>query len=207
MAIQPLRFGSYYHIYNRGNNRENLFFEPRNYPYFLQLYAKHILPVAQTFAYCLLPNHYHFLIRTYTEEEQVELAQIGPISKIGPISPAEPSRAFNNMFIAYTRAVNLATGRTGALFERPFGRKLVAGDAHFRILVVYIHRNPQKHGLVADFRDWPHSSFGAFQSERPTHLQRVDLLERFGGIAAFNEAHMVEADERLIAGLIGEDAA
>ena len=60
MTIQPLQFGQYYHIYNRGNNRENLFAEQRNYPYFLKLYAKHILPVAKTFAYCLLPNHFHF---------------------------------------------------------------------------------------------------------------------------------------------------
>ena len=64
MAIEPLRFGCYYHIYNRGNNRENLFIERRNYPYFLKLYAKHIQPVAETYAYCLLPNHFHFAIRT-----------------------------------------------------------------------------------------------------------------------------------------------
>lgn len=70
MTIQPLRFGQTYHIYNRGNNRENLFVEPRNYPYFLNLYAKHILPIAETYAYCLLPNHFHFAIRTRTEEEQ-----------------------------------------------------------------------------------------------------------------------------------------
>ncbi len=70
MPNAPLEFGQYYHIYNRGNNRENLFVEEREYPYCLRLYGKYILPVAQTFAYCLLPNQFHFLIRTYTEEEQ-----------------------------------------------------------------------------------------------------------------------------------------
>ena len=64
MTYQPLQFGQYYHIYNRGNNRENLFVQPRNYPYFMQLYTKHILPVAETFAYCLMPNHYHLLVRS-----------------------------------------------------------------------------------------------------------------------------------------------
>jgi putative transposase len=68
MSIKPLQYGQYYHIYNRGNNRENLFVEQRNYPYFLKQYTKHILPVAETFAYCLLPNHFHFAIRTRTEE-------------------------------------------------------------------------------------------------------------------------------------------
>lgn len=59
----PLQYGKYYHIYNRGNNRENIFIEERNYRYFLQLYAKHVTPIADTYAYCLLRNHFHFLVR------------------------------------------------------------------------------------------------------------------------------------------------
>jgi len=70
MANEPLEYGRFYHIYNRGNNGENLFVQQRNFPYFLQLYAKHIQPVAETYAYCLLSNHFHFAIRTYTQEEQ-----------------------------------------------------------------------------------------------------------------------------------------
>ena len=67
---EPLDFGHYYHIYNRGNNRENLFVEARNYRLFLELYAKHVLPVADTYAYVMLKNHFHFLVRTRTVEEQ-----------------------------------------------------------------------------------------------------------------------------------------
>ena len=70
MPNKKLRYGQYYHIYNRGNNRENLFVEQRNYPYFLKQYTNHILPIAETCAYCLLPNHFHFAIRTRTEDEQ-----------------------------------------------------------------------------------------------------------------------------------------
>jgi hypothetical protein len=62
----PLRYGEYYHIYNRGNNRENVFIEERNYPYFLKLYAKHVEPIADTYAYCLLRNHFHVLVRIKT---------------------------------------------------------------------------------------------------------------------------------------------
>ena len=54
----PLERGKYYHIYNRGNNRENIFLQERNYAYFLKLYARHIEPVADTFAYCLMRNHF-----------------------------------------------------------------------------------------------------------------------------------------------------
>jgi REP element-mobilizing transposase RayT len=65
----PLQHGKYYHIYNRGNNRENIFFEERNYRYFLQLYAKYIQPIADTYAYCLLYNHFHVLVRIKSIEE------------------------------------------------------------------------------------------------------------------------------------------
>ena len=65
---EPLLGDQYYHVYNRGNNREPLFRERRNYPYFLKLYAKYIEPVAETYAYCLLKNHFHLLIRTKDEE-------------------------------------------------------------------------------------------------------------------------------------------
>ncbi|MEM9776697.1 MAG: transposase, partial [Chloroflexota bacterium] len=62
--------GYYYHIYNRGNNGENIFIEAKNYSYFLRLYIKHIELVAFTYAYCLLRNHFHFLVRVKTDEEQ-----------------------------------------------------------------------------------------------------------------------------------------
>lgn len=196
MPIQPLRFGQTYHIYNRGNNRENLFVEQRNYPYFLKLYAKHILPVAETFAYCLLPNHFHFAIRTRTEEEQEAYwrEQICLFSENRQISPPpfklrEPSLAFKNMFIAYARAFNKANGRTGALFERPFHRKPVDSDAYLLTLVTYIHQNPQKHGLVDDFRNWKWSSYSAYCSEQPSNIQREEVIARYGSHDSFIEAH------------------
>ena len=72
----------YYHIYNRGNNSENLFLEKRNYPYFLSLYQKHIAPVTDTFAYCLLRNHFHVAGRIKTEEEYLEyLKQTSQVSE------------------------------------------------------------------------------------------------------------------------------
>jgi putative transposase len=75
----PLQHGSYYHIYNRGVNRENLFVEERNYRYFLQLYASHIEPIAETYAYCLLRNHFHFLVQI---KDLTGLEDLSP--KFGP---------------------------------------------------------------------------------------------------------------------------
>ena len=72
----PLVPGQYYHIYNRGINGEVIFREERNYPYFLQLYAKYITPIAETYAYCLLSNHFHFLLRLNDTADE----QTGPVS-------------------------------------------------------------------------------------------------------------------------------
>jgi REP element-mobilizing transposase RayT len=69
----PLLPGRYYHVLNRGNNRENLFIEERNYAYFLQLYGKYISPIADTFAYCLLRNHFHLLIRVKDDKRSERL--------------------------------------------------------------------------------------------------------------------------------------
>ena len=60
---KPLEYGAYYQIYNRGIDRGRIFFEERNYRHFLRLYGRHVTPIADTFAYCLLPNHFHFLVR------------------------------------------------------------------------------------------------------------------------------------------------
>lgn len=202
MANEPLQYGRIYHIYNRGNNGENLFVQQRNYPYFLQLYAKYIQPIGETYAYCLLPNHFHFALRTYTEEEQeaYHCSQIGPIFKL-----QEPSRAFNNLFIAYARAFNKATNRTGALFESPFGRKIVDSQQYLLMLIAYIHQNPQKHGFVTDFREWPWSSYEAILSSKPTKINRDEVLAWYNGRFQFTDAHAAEPNTKHIAALVLED--
>ena len=52
-----------YHLYNRGNNREDIFRDEGNYEHFLKLYARHIMPIAETYCYCLMRNHFHLLLR------------------------------------------------------------------------------------------------------------------------------------------------
>ena len=88
-----------YHVFNRGNNRENIFIEDRNFYYFLDLFQLHVSPVADLLAYSLLPNHFHLGIQM--KSEQVLAAQ------------KPPHRCLANMFISYTKAINKAYGRRG----------------------------------------------------------------------------------------------
>lgn len=190
---ETILLGQFYHIYNRGNNGETLFREERNYLYFLNLYQKYIPLVAETYAYCLLGNHFHLLVRI----KDRQLSQEGQFNN--------PSRAFADLFSTYTKSVNKAYRRTGSLFEKPFRRKLVDSDQYFCSLAIYIHRNPQRHGFIDDFRRWPYSSFQAIRSDKATHLQRQVVLEWFGGIGGYDAAHNAQLDQIAIEPVIFED--
>ena len=66
---EPLQEGYYYHIYKRGNNREDIFREEANYQFFLEKYWEYYFPILETYAYCLLKNHFHFLVKIRKSEE------------------------------------------------------------------------------------------------------------------------------------------
>jgi len=198
----PLEYGVTYHIYNRGINGENVFVEKRNYRFFLERYAKYMEPVAFTYAYCLMKNHFHLLIRTKTPEEQAarETLKVSETFRV-----LEPSRQFSNLFNAYAKAFNKTYGRTGSLFEHPFHRIEVTTDGYFARLIPYIHQNPQLHGFVDDFREWPFSSYHAMLSERPTRVARDAALAWCGGRDGFVDCHGVRVDVEAIAGVVLED--
>ena len=174
--IPPITHGNFYHIYNRGNNRENIFHQERNFAYFMELWWKHISPIAETWAYCLLRNHFHATVYVKNKEDLTGFENLSGLnSKL-----KEPSQYFSNFFNAYARGINIATQRTGALFERPFKRIPVASEAYLMRLIVYIHQNPQKHEFVDDFRNWNYSSYHELIADVPTHLQRDKVLQLFG---------------------------
>jgi REP element-mobilizing transposase RayT len=200
---RPLQYGQTYHIYNRGNNRENIFYEDRNYRYFLQLYARYIEPIAFTSCYCQLRNHFHVLVRIKTVDEQQAFHIDQQIEQ--PFKPRRPSQQFGNLFNAYAKAINKAYGRTGSLFEHPFRRVQVESDAHIVQLVAYIHRNPEKHGFVDDFRTWPYSSYQTLLSHKPTRLRREQVLDWFAGRQGFQSYHRRELNERPIGHLTLDD--
>jgi putative transposase len=196
----PMQCGTFYHVYNRGINGEDLFKEDRNYSYFLKLYAKYIPPIAETYAYCLLKNHFHLLIRVRSEEEvmlNTSFPNVGRVLNpsdvtmdVTTIAAKRVSNQFSKLFNSYAQAINKAYGRTGGLFEELFRRIPVEDENYLVQLVYYIHANPQKHGFVADFRDYPHSSYHTHLSKLDTQLRRRELLDWFGDPNAYEKYHL-----------------
>lgn len=179
----PLQHGVYYHIYNRGNNREVIFKEARNYDYFLKLWNKYLVPIADTYAFCLLPNHFHALVRIKEAEELTG-------NQFPPALVGSPSRQFSNFFNAYAKAINSAYNRTGALFQKPFKRITIQDPKHLLHLVAYIHQNPQRHGLSKDFRSWIYSSYHDICDDRLGFIQRDEVLDWFGGLGSLTKYHL-----------------
>jgi hypothetical protein len=106
-----------------------------------------------------------------------------------PLTADYPSKQFSNFFNAYAKAINSAYGRTGSLFQHPFGRVIITNDRQFWSVVAYIHQNPQKHKFVNDFRNWKYSSYGAILSDQPTKLNRGVVLDWFGGRENYVKLH------------------
>lgn len=76
------------------------------------------------------------------------------------------------------------------MFETPFKRKRIDNDNYLTQVIKYIHQNPQKHLFVSDFRDYPHSSYLSFLSNRKTKLARKEVLTWFGDEKMFTQSHL-----------------
>ncbi|QXP80664.1 oxygen-dependent coproporphyrinogen oxidase [Winogradskyella sp. HaHa_3_26] len=163
---------NYYHIYNRGINRETIFQDEKNMTYFLKLVEKYIIPKANILAYCLLNNHFHFIIEVTSETKEV-------------------NQAFSNLFNAYTKAYNKQNSRTGALLERPFKRKVIKEESYLKQLILYIHKNPEKHNIVKDFKAYEFSSFQSYISREETLISNKKnyIIELFDDLENFSATH------------------
>ncbi len=156
----PLVPGQMYHIYNRGNNGDDLFQAPAHYDHFMVLYVHYIRPIAETYAFCCLVNHFHLLVRIRDESELcryfTHFHRLSDNAKSRRIS-----QSFANFFCAYAKSVNLHRPRTGALFERPFHRIPILDERYAATVFDYIHANPVHHGFVKQPHEWPWSSLSA----------------------------------------------
>tara|TARA_R110000868_G_C10829027_1_gene759221 strand:- start:474 stop:1082 length:609 start_codon:yes stop_codon:yes gene_type:complete len=189
----PLISGNCYHIFNRGINGMPVFFEDKNYHYFLQQYTKYVHPLVETFAYCLLGNHFHLFIRVRSKEElDLHIKKDHEKPHYWHVS-----NGFSSFLQSYTRAMNKMYDRTGALFETPFKRIEVSNDSYFSALIAYIHRNPETHGVVDDFREYPCSSYHAMLQEKTTRINRKEVMEWFGNGASFVKFHKREGFREL----------
>lgn len=193
----PLYPELHYHIYNHGNANENIFLNDNNYTYFLKRYTFFIHPVADTLAYCLMRNHFHFVIQVKNEidiKEQYYSKYEKAISD--EIIPGYLAQQFSNLFNGYSKAFNKMHSRKGKLFRLPFKRKLLDSDFYLQKAIHYVHANPVHHGFVKDMHDWTYSSIHAYETSRKTNIKKEAGLQLFNGIEGFRYFHNKPVDEK-----------
>ncbi len=154
------RAGHFYHLYNRGAHRVSLFCEPDNYIFVLRKIKKYSKAFdLNLIAYCLLPNHYHFLVQQDGEHPAGLL----------------PQRVFNS----YSKAYNRRYDHSGTLFEGPYNVAAVEKESHLLHLCRYIHANPVRHGLVTELEAWPYTNYLEWIGKRNGTLVDHDFVQDY----------------------------
>ena len=174
MKLEVLEKDSYYHIYNRGINSCTIFESEENKAFFLKQLKKYLNEKISLYAYCLMSNHFHLIIRLNKEEKDV-------------------TKGFSDFFNSYAKAFNKQNNRTGSLFEKHFKRIKLNDEEYLKNLILYVHLNP-KHHLNLDFIKYKFSSYKSFLSSKETKMERERVLELFGGVENFIFCHHQKKD-------------
>jgi putative transposase len=175
-----------YHVYNRGNKKQTIFFSHSNYIFFLRKIKKEWLPFCDILEYCLMPNHFHFIITPNILGCQTIM--IGDkesyLQKL--------SKAIGKALSSYTKAINIERSTSGSLFQKKTKAKcltqviqLVRSHMAKEYLITtfhYIHDNPVAAGLVKEAGDWPYSSWNEYYGRGKNTLCNITLAKKLLGI-------------------------
>ena len=202
--MHPVQPDTSYHIFNHANGFENIFRHEANYYFFMEKYRKHIDPIAETYAWCLMPNHFHFVVRIRKRSVIINtLSKTNTFPKvlnfgkdlkdINEISNTDIekylSKQFANFFSSYTQSFNKVYRRMGSLFIKNFKREPITDKTHFLNTIIYTHRNPIHHGFCKQFDEWPYSSYNEIISGSATSIEIEKLLKITNGLDNFMQIH------------------
>lgn len=168
MKLEVLKNDCFYHIYNRGINGCSIFSNNENKKFFLKKLNHFANNTFKVYAYCLMDNHFHLIIKVTNE------------TKI--------TQQFSNMFNSYAKAYNKQESRTGSLFEKHFKRIQLKDEVYLKNLIIYVHLNPFHH-LNKDYKTFQFSSFASILSDKETNLLRLEVIDLFDNIENFVYCH------------------
>jgi putative transposase len=175
MKLEILEKNHIYHVYNRGINSTSIFLSDENKSYFLKLFSKYLMEKVEIYAYCLMDNHFHIVIKIVDDEKEV-------------------TQSLSNLFNAYAKAFNKQNERTGSLFEKHFKRIKIQNENYLRNIIQYVHLNPKYH-LGLDYKTYKYSSFQSIISDKQTKLARNEVVSYFHDIDNFIYCHDFKNDE------------
>ena len=187
MRKVPFESGQYYHIYNRGNKKESIFLGRDNYLFFLRRLQQGIQKRDITvLAYCLMPNHFHLILKESSGHSISELML--------------------SLQTSYSKAINKRTHRVGHLFQGTFKDKCIGKTEYLVHLSRYIHLNPTLAGLVDLPEDWEFSSYRDYiRLRQGTLVEKETILSEFDDAESYRKFVMDYQDALNIQDLILEE--
>lgn len=206
-----------YHIFNHANGFENIFIEEENYRFFLDKYKLYITPIAETYAYCLMPNHFHLVVRIRRKEVIAELMRnknnfetnnfskvsfdFGEVREVDEVKISDNdiekflSKQFSNLFSSYTQSFNRMYKRMGSLFIKNFKREVILDKEYFMNAIVYTHRNPIHHGFCERFNDWSYTSYCEIKEQKSEMVEVKKMVAIFKSKEFFVDFHQQNLDK------------
>lgn len=147
-----------YHIFNQGNNRQQIFHTREDYKKFISFIRDYIIPHADIVSWCLLPNHFHLML--------VAKFDSGILVKSGNLTLDSLTNGVRKLISGYSHYFNNKYKQSGALF-RPKTKSKDLSDERLRLKAedyylncfYYILQNPLRHGLVKDLAEWEFSAY------------------------------------------------
>jgi putative transposase len=193
--IEP---GKFFHLYNHANGKLELFKSDENYRYFLTKYEKYVYPFVDTFAYCLMPNHFHFAVRIKEQEMISDNERISgsDVYNCSELCRRKVTNGIKNWLISYTHWYNKHYSNMGNLYCQKIRRKPITNEQYLRQLTAYIHLNPVMHGFVGCPADWKYSSYNTLINDQKTLLKRDEIMELFEDISNFEYYHQMRQAEK-----------
>jgi putative transposase len=178
----------FYHIYNRANADDQLFTDEVEFYLFLKRYFGYSSLIFSTYGFCLLSNHFHFLVQVRPEDDLNR--NIGRF-KDDKSRSNYLAHHMGNFFNWYATYFNKKHFRKGSLFIHSFHRKPILDQTYLNSVICYIHANPVRAGLCERMEEWKYSSFQEFVN-KPRFISaknREQTLEWFDGLDNFIKTH------------------
>lgn len=182
--------GAYYHIYNRGNGKENIFLNDDDFRFFMLRLKQNLFPDDKSkerlsplpehsfslISYCLMPNHFHFLLKQNKD--------------------IPPNKLLLRICSSYSKYFNKKYNHIGHVFQDRFKQISIEDNSYLMWLTCYIHQNPKVAGLVTDLNKYPWSSYVEFLDNKNGLCEKEIILEQFKNNEEFQ--HFTETSYEII---------
>jgi REP element-mobilizing transposase RayT len=191
----PFESEQFYHIYHRAVTGERLFINDSDYVEFLDRYSKYLQPYFNTWAYCLIPNHFHFLVKVKTQDE-LKVSSEGEKTNASKLylKGKKPftfllENQFSRMLSGIALRHNKKYNRHGPLFDQGIKRVCITSESRIAYQIAYIHHNPIHHNVSKSFSGWKYSSYSTFIDQGKSKIAVNDVLQFLGNIETFHLVH------------------